>query len=67
MTKEYIKELCDEKHENIDKMCADLFKKQELLHSCLSSKFNQILGWVIVTLLSVVGSMIAIIVSRPKL
>lgn len=63
---EFNKELCDERHLKMDEFCREATERHTKLEDCLTKKFNQILGWIIVTLLSVVGSMIAIIITRPK-
>jgi hypothetical protein len=51
--KEYNKELCDERHRNLDHTIA-----------CIQKKFNQILLGIVLTLISVIGSLIATIVTR---
>lgn len=66
MTHEYNKDLCEKTHKDIDKQLDALFGKHEALDNCLSKKFNQILGWIITTLLAVISSMAIILMTRPK-
>jgi hypothetical protein len=61
---EYNKELCEERHEKLDRENTLLFKKSDEVVDCVSKKFNQVLFWIILTLLSVIGSLAIIIITR---
>ena len=68
---EWDEKLCIEKHKRLDETAGrldeevqDLYKKRDELIQALNGKFNKIMFGIFATLLTVVGSLITIIVTR---
>jgi hypothetical protein len=60
----FIAKLCDERHQKIDTNIDDLWRHNNELVASINGKFNKILFAVMVTLLTVIGSLITIMVTR---
>lgn len=67
MAGQYDDRLCDERHEKLDAQVCDLYTKREDLVKMINGKFNKIMFGIFATLLTLVGSLIALIVKMPAI
>ena len=61
---EYNERLCGERHVNVNSNIERLWEKYDEVSRCNNKKFNQIMAGIVITLISVIGSLITIIATR---
>lgn len=58
---------CDERHKKLDDHVCDLYIKRDELVRTINGKFNKIMFGIFATLLTLIGSLVALLVKIPAI
>lgn len=65
MTEDYNKALCEERHCRIDEEMNAMKSDHTKLVESINGKFNKIMFGIFAVLLSIIGSLVAVLATRP--